>query len=253
MTSDSRRRLVAGVTASAALAIISACSSPQRAGSADTAGNTIDSAKLERITTLQQRIAELEKQADRVEDASEVKRLQRAYGYYVDRGMWDQVADLFADDATIEIALDGVYVSKPRIREYLHALGGGRTGLVNGQLNEQIQLQPVINVAADGLTAKGRWRAVILSGQLGREATWSEGPYENEYVKQNGVWKIGKLHWYQTYVVPYEGGWAKNKNLTDGTYVSGKLPPDRPPTERYDVWPGVYTPAYHYKNPVTGK
>ena len=110
-------------------------------------------------------------------------------------------------------------------------------------------LQPVVHVAGDGRTAKARWRALIMSGQLGKSAFWGEGVYENEYVKQNGIWKISKLHWFQTFMVPYKGGWAKNTDSTGGIYVSKHLPPDRPPSERYEVWPGVYTPPFHYKNP----
>ena len=68
--------------------------------------------------------------------STRIERLQAAYGYYVDRGLWDEVANLFADDGTIEIGLDGVYVGKQRVREYLYALGGGRQGLVDGELNE---------------------------------------------------------------------------------------------------------------------
>jgi hypothetical protein len=179
-----------------------------------------------------------------------VKRLQRAYGYYIDQGMWNQAADLFAPQGTIEIGLDGVYVGKKRIRQYLFALGNGREGLKRGQLNEHLILQPVIHVAEDGRIAKGRWRALIMAGQLGENAFWGEGVYENEYIKQNGIWKIRKLHWYQTFMVPYEGGWTKNTDSTGGICVSKRLPPDRPPSERYEVWPGVYTPPFHYKNPA---
>ena len=203
----------------------------------------------ERRAVLQRRLKQLETEADRIEDARSVKRLQRAYGYYVDQGMWNQASDLFAPQGTIEIGLDGVYVGQKRIRQYLFALGGGREGLRRGQLNENFMLQPVVHVAGDGRTAKARWRALIMAGQLGESAFWGEGVYENEYIKQNGVWKIRKLHWYQTFMVPYEGGWTKNMDSTGGIYVSKRLPPDRPPSEHYEVWPGVFTPPFHYKNP----
>ena len=61
------------------------------------------------------------------------------------------------------------------------------------------------------------------TGQLGKDAWWSEGPYENEYVKQNGVWKIGSLHWFQTLRVPYEGGWAKNGDTNGAQFVGDRL------------------------------
>src|SRR6185437_5374259 len=121
----------------------------------------------------------------------------------------------------------------------LRAVGGGRTGLAPGQLYENMQLMPYVTVASDGRTAKATWRDVILSGQLGNRATWGEGPYGNEYVKDRGVWKIQSLHWYQTLVVPYSGGWAKNTDVNGGKYVSDQLPPDRPPTEQYRTCPAA--------------
>jgi hypothetical protein len=204
----------------------------------------------ERPVVLQRRLGQLETEADRIEDARALKRLQRAYGYYVDQGMWNQAADLFAPQGSIEIGLDGVYVGQKRIRQYLFALGGGRQGLRRGQLNEHLMLQPVVHVAGNGRTAKARWRALIMAGQFGESAFWGEGVFENEYIKQNGIWTISKLHWYQTFMVPYEGGWTKNTDNTGGIYVSKRLSPDRPPSERYEVWPGVYTPPFHYKNPA---
>jgi len=209
--------------------------------------------KAQRIAALTDRLKQLDLEATRLEDVSAVKRLQRAYGYYLEAAQWDQMADLFADDGSIEIAQDGVYVGKERVRAYLYALGGGKLGLRQGQLNEHLQLQPVVDIAPDGLTARGRWRALIMAGQYRQSALWGEGPYENEYVKDKGVWKIRKVHWYQTFLVPYDGGWAKNRDVNSGVFVSKRLPPDQPPSERYQTWPSVYIPPFHYKNPVTGQ
>ncbi len=175
-----------------------------------------------------------------------MRRLQRSFGYYVDQGSWDEAADLFTADASIEIALDGVYEGRESIRRYLYALGGGRRGLAYGDLRECLQLQPVVHVAPDAATAKARWRALILSGRCGERASWSEGPYENEYRREEGIWKISRLHWYQTFDVPYDGGWAANADVTGGKHVSGALRPDAEPTEIYEVWPGVHTPPFHF-------
>jgi hypothetical protein len=196
------------------------------------------------------RIAALEQRKERIEDVNAIERLQHAYGYYADRGLWDEAANLFADDGTIEIGLDGVYVGKERVREYLRALSGGRPALTDGELGERLQVMPVITLAADGLTAKARWRAILLEGELGGEAFWGEGPYENEYVKDDGVWKIQLLHWYQALFVPYEGGWQTKPDPTGAKYVSGTLPPDRPPTVDYKTWPDTYVPPFSFPNPV---
>lgn len=203
-----------------------------------------------RVSALAERIAALEQRKERIEDVNAIERLQAAYGYYVDRALWDDVANLFADDGTIEIGLDGVYVGKERVREYLQTLGGGRQGLVDGELNEHLQVMPVITLAPDGLTAKARWRAIVLTGRLGGDAFWGEGPYENEYVKEGGVWKIKTLHWYQALYVPYEGGWQTNADPTGAKFVSSVLPPDRPPSVEYKTWPDTYVPPFSFANPV---
>ena len=196
------------------------------------------------------RLTELEQRKSLIADGNDLKRLQRAYGYYFDEALWDQVADLFAADGTIEIGLDGIYVGKERVREYLYALGGGKAGLSEGALNEHFQLMPVVTVAPDGMTAKARWRALILAGRLGESATWGEGPYENEYVKEDGVWKLKKVHWYQSVVVPYETGWLDSPDVNKGKWVSARLPPDRPPSIEYSTWPETYLPEFHFPNPV---
>ncbi len=204
---------------------------------------------------LARRLDALEHRRSLLEDANDVKRLQRAYGYYVDRGLWDQAAGLFAAGGTIEIGLDGVYVGKARVAQYLHALGralgGPESGLAHGELNEQLQLMGAVTVAPDGRTAMARWRGLVLAGHLGKDAFWGEGPYENEYVKEDGVWKIKTLHWYQSMLVAYAGGWAKNKDANGARYVTD-LTPDRPPTIEYDTWPTTNLPPFDFPNPVIG-
>jgi len=212
-------------------------------------------AAVARDTGVQAQIAQLSAEVDRLEGARAVRKLQRAYGYYIDRGLWDEAADLFTDDGTLEIGVDGVYVGKARIREYLQRAGGGRPGLAYGQLNEHMQLQPKVDVSADGLSAKGRWRDLAMLGHYGKDAAWGDGIYENSYVKQGGVWKIKALHLYVNFVAPYAQGWARLKPAPADwrSDTARAFPPDRPPTETYRPFPEVNVPPFHYANPVTGK
>lgn len=174
-------------------------------------------------------------------------RLQTAYGYYVDKAQWDEAADLFSRDATLEIAARGQFRGQGRIREYLHAL----PPLEHGTVFNHMQLQPLITIAEDGLTAKGRWRAIMEVGFVDREELCGEAVYENGYAFEEGVWKIAKLHAFVTYYVRWNEGWSKG-GVPMGTELPG-MKPDAPQTVEYGSFPDIYIPPYHYPNPVTGK
>lgn len=209
-------------------------------------------AELERLDALEAELTGLEQQIALLEDTKAIKRLQRAYGYYVDKKLSREIGALFADDptTTAELGGSGVYVGKARIAEYYDRIIGGE-GLELGELFNHMILQGVVHIADDGRTAKGRWRALIQIGQHGESAVWAEGPYENEYVKENGIWKFSKVHWYQTFSAPYSPGWHKAQQPLDPPLAD--FPPDRAPSEVYQSYPSVYQPAYHYRNPVSGR
>ena len=228
------------------VAVLTGCGSD---GAADGASSAAESAEL---SALRAGLATIAHRLELVEDANDIKRLQRAYGYYLDHGRWDDLADLFSDDATLEIGLDGVYRGRDRIAAYFTALGAGRDGLAPGQLNEHMQLMPVVTVAPDGLSARGRWRDIVMHGQFGEFAAWGEGPFENEYVEEDGVWKISTLHWFQTMLVDFDGGWHENEDFNGARWVGDALAPDAPTSWPYEPWPGTWLPPFHFENPVLG-
>ena len=201
-------------------------------------------------------IAALTARVEKLEGIRAVKKLQRAFGYYVDRGLWGEAADLFADDGSVEIGVDGVYAGRERIREYLKRLHGGQEGLIYGQLNEWVTLQPAINVSPDGRSATARWRDLGMLGQYKQHAEWRDGIYENSYEKgADGIWRIRSLHLYVNFVVPYEKGWARLKpgeGLVRSD-ASKAFPPDRGPTVTYQPFPAVQLPPFQAPHPVTGR
>lgn len=199
-------------------------------------------------------IAALTDRVERLEATRAIKKLQRAFGYYVDRGLWTEAADLFADDGTVEIGADGLYAGKARIREYLMRLHGGQEGLIYGQLNEWVTLQPAVEVAANGTSATARWRDLGMLGQYKKHAEWRDGIYENRYVKDGGVWKIAALHLMVNFSSPYASGWAR---LKDGeglarSQASIDFPPDRRPPVAA-AFPATQLPPFQARHPVTGK
>jgi hypothetical protein len=196
--------------------------------------------------TLAQRMADLAARAQRLSDEIEITNLQHAYGFYVDRKMWDDVADLFASDGTMEVGLQGVYVGRSSIRR-----GLGRAGLAEGEINDHIHLQTIVSVMPDGRTAYVRGTDLGMTGATGARALWSQSIYENQFVKQGGVWKFKAMRVYPRFIVDAEQGWAKDAQLAPGP--SREFPPDRPPTESYEIYPKFHIAPLHFDHPVTGR
>ena len=86
----------------------------------------------------EQRVAAYRERVERLEDEDAIENLQAIYGYYFDKGLWSEVADLFAANGTFEYGQRGVYVGQAHIRRAL--LLFGPEGLGQGYLNNHMSL-----------------------------------------------------------------------------------------------------------------
>lgn len=207
---------------------------------------------------LEARVKVLEEKLTRLEDIEDIKRLQRIYGYYLDNCMWDEMIDLFSDNTDlVEIGDRGIFYGKEGVRRLFKDVIGVGGPKSHGELRDHMQLQGVVTINPDGKTAKGRWRVwgcltVPINGTM--RAMFVSGPYENEYVKENGKWLFKKMCWYLTFATPYEDGWVKTPALdirkphADSTIAQ----PDSP-TSVHEPYPSAYVVPFHYKHPVTGR
>jgi hypothetical protein len=196
------------------------------------------------LEQLSHEILRMQSEVSLLEAENEIENLQRIFGFYFDKNLWTQAADLFTEDATVELGGAGVYVGKERILTYFRTMGA--EGPQEGILNDHMQLQPVIHVGPDG-TARGRWHHFSQEAVHGVSHHWGTGIYENEYRMENGVWKISKLQLYSTMRTPYEAGWGVSA-LPRST-PSASLPPDLPPSVEYENYPAAFVPPFHYNNP----
>lgn len=201
----------------------------------------------ESIAALQAEVRELRAKTSIQQSYMEICNLQATYGYYVDKGLWDEAADLFEPEGTLEIAGRGVYVGQERVRAYLHALPSYERGTIFNHM----QLQPVVHVAPDGENAEGRWRAFILIAWLGGEARWGEAIYENRYRRIDGIWRISRLQAFITFYAEYDRG-PNHGGVPLVRSIEG-LQPDLPPTYSYEAFPEIFVPPFHYANPVSGR
>jgi hypothetical protein len=194
-------------------------------------------------------LAAYQQRVQLLEDQLAVENLTATFGYYFDKGLWNQAADLFTARGSFEYGQRGVYVGAARIRQAM--LFFGPQALGRGYLNNHMMLQPVVEVAADGRTAKGRWQGMVMLSAPNENGKWGVGIYENDYVKEGGVWKIAKLHFYVTAMTDYDLGFMKQTIQMEGP--SAVFPPDQPPSEVYRSFPHAYLPAFSFDHPVTGR
>ncbi len=154
------------------------------------------------------KVARLSLEVQRAEDIRAVKKLEISYAQYLQFGLWSQTASLFTDNAETIYGADDLKGRAAIEKYFLTKWGNGREGLPAGGLHTVLDDSPVVNLSADGETAKGRWHQFSMTGQLGGSARWEQGIAENDYVKENGVWKISRIDYYLETAGPYETGWV---------------------------------------------
>jgi len=179
------------------------------------------------------------------------QNLANAYGYYLDRGMYDDIADLFAPDAQVDVAGQGIYNGAAGVRKFLGRYGA--PGLDEGELNDRPQLMPLVNVSDDGSTALVRVIELGMYGQHGGDGYWSAAI--NTFLLRAGTdghWRIVQLHQRPLMRASYKDGWAHP--LPAALPIGESLFPDGPgqpvdtaypehPFAMQQLPPGVIFPA----------
>jgi len=205
------------------------------------------------LQELEAKLNSLEGEIRQLKDIEEIKNLQKIYGFYLERWQYDDITDLFSDDpeTSVEISNEGVYVGKKSIREFFSSLAKNPPPEF---LHVMMQINGVVHIDAGGKMAKGRWYGfgcLALPIQGVTIALFSNGVYEDEYIKENGKWKFKKLHWNRIFLTPYEDGWVKTPVL--GGQLSEKEKKSERPTTVYKPYPSGYVAPFHFKHPITGK
>ena len=149
-------------------------------------------------------LAQVAAKVEAAEGVRAIKRLHNSYAQYVSDGLWNDVGDLFTDDAVGTFPA-GVIYGKKALRDYfMQQAGRSELGLAPDQLNVHLALQPIINLNPDGISGKGTWHEVSLLGHYRRDARWEGGVFENEYRLDQGVWKISRMSYYRQYQGAYD-------------------------------------------------
>lgn len=199
---------------------------------------------------LETRLQHLEARIQKQEDIESVTRLTHAYAHYLKR--WDaaKVVDLFADDpeVTVIIGKSGVVKGKEAIAKHYSRFDNPPAEF----LHVTMPTTGIVTIDPDGLHAKARFfgfGALSMPSKDEVKALFSCGEFEDEFIKENGIWKIFKLHYNRIFFTPYEEGWVKVPD-----YVSPGIMRAQPdPNVVYAPYPSTYVFPYHFKHPVTGE
>jgi hypothetical protein len=163
---------------------------------------------------LKGQVDRLSNQLARLEDATVIRRLHQTYESYLDKGMYDEVVDMFADEGEV-VFNGGVFVGRDKgiRRLYSGHFSRGCTGKkiepAPGFELDPAQLQDVVEVAADRKSAKAQFAYSMQVGTpwisdlpllemarwhgQGIVQWWEGGIHEISYVKEGDAWKIKRL------------------------------------------------------------
>ncbi len=208
------------------------------------------------VEELEARVKTLEKEVKTLKDIDEIKTLQRAYGYYLEHWMSQEVIDCFSDSPDVVLSLyEGTWLGKDGVRRYFT-----RENISPEFIHQVMQLSPIVDVDPDGERAKGRWYswgAVAAPVEKGVRQFIMAGIYECEYIKENGKWRILKLQYSLHISADPREGWVRPERVATidlnakRKYLGPK--PDIAPHGMDTRYPSGYIFPCHFKHPVTGK
>jgi len=204
-----------------------------------------------KIEDLEKEILELKKRITIMEDIEEIKKVQYKYFYFVDNSMWDDLIDLFSDNCSLELLDSGVYIGKEGVaRQFKGRLGPKKQKIGRGYMGKITACDAIVDIMPDGKTATAGFDNLtfIAYPQLDR-SEWGNGRYEVDYVKEDGKWKICKLHYQSRFRTPFNSkGWHEVPEI--GTLKDTEFPPDEP-TTIFAPYPDMY-PSHRFPRPFEG-
>jgi hypothetical protein len=213
-----------------------------------------------KVEELEAKVKALENQLRTLQDIEEIKKLQSAYGYYLEHWMAKEVIDCFADgpDTVLQLWV-GTFQGKEGVRRYFSTFFGNPEEISPEFMHQVMQLSPIIDVDPDGKTAKGRWYgwgSVAVPSGGGVTQSYMSGIYEMDYVKVDGKWRIKTLRFSRNFIATPAGGWVKPERLAAvNTSPKAARQPTKPDIQRpfEPGYPSGYIFPFHYNHPVTGK
>ena len=175
-------------------------------------------------------VQEMAARVQRLEDTIEIQSLQSKYIHYLFKQRFDRIVDeCFAKnlpDVSVEFSDSGVYRGLESVRALYRSFEVTKT--IPGFFILHMTVNPVIEIAKDGLSARSHWLSPGAAGS-DKSAAWIWGTFYVDYVKEDGRWRIAHSNLVPLFRNRYETSWAQ---APDHGTVRGVLAaqPDEPST-----------------------
>jgi predicted transcriptional regulator len=199
-----------------------------------------------------------------------------AYGFYLDDSKPSGFNGLIAEQGFKMSPFTGFYITRAR---NLEARAVAQEPETRPGISYHWLMQPVMLVSDDGRSVSSHVRLFQprtgkTAGEAGDffAASFWGGMYYNQYVLEDGVWRLWNLTLDEPLIVPVswkDGLWAKAKDPPPGsarTFSSGNFPPDITKKEigrRFEhtwggsgetwQWPTILPMWFEFRNPVSGR
>jgi hypothetical protein len=145
-------------------------------------------------------------QIQELADIEAIKQLKALYCYSIDDRDIETLMERFTEDAVWEGGPAGHHVGRDAIARYLRELPDVLSFALHWVVN------PLITV--DGDEARARWYLIEpCTGARSNRALWGAGHYDDQMVREDGVWKFREVVLKQIFWTPFDQGWAKKRGV----------------------------------------
>ena len=149
---------------------------------------------------------DLARQIQELADIEAIKQLKALYCYSIDDREVATLMERFTEDAVWDGGPAGRYEGKAAIQQYLVDLPEVLSFAIHWVVN------PLITV--DGDSAQARWYLIEpCTGARSGRALWGAGHYDDQMVREDGVWKFQNVVLKQIFWTPFDQGWAKKRGV----------------------------------------
>jgi hypothetical protein len=189
------------------------------------------------LENLEKQVIELQRELAGARAVNEIQNLFGRYMYLHTAGKNKKCTEMFAKSGgtSVEFHSMGLFKETEGVRKLYETNMGGDRKFFPGGLFEHTLTTPVIEVAKDGITAKGLWVSPgheTFPGKEGKlEAHWMWCKYAVDFIKEDDGWKIWHYQVFMSFICPFDKPWTEPAG------------PSRPPMQNADG-PTTYHKPY---------